>query len=420
MLSTEIAVLTEKEHKNVIRDIEVIIEQLEKDGSNLSSGFKSTTYRAGNGKNERCFELDYDSTMIVLTGYNVVARAKVIKRWQELENQKPLSQLEILAQSALALVEQERRLLATEQHVTALETKIESIEVDLRNGVPHGYISKSNAYKQYSKGLSRAIFELVMLHYDVLTSKYVHSENGHSTLTFAYKEDEIETPIADFISSSQQVSATMNADAIKDRLKEYRIKNAKKLAEEKKCYYFLKRDHFLKYAKENQVKNKVHIKEYKRRYGIKNKEAIIEKRKIRYLKNKQKNNPTEVIKLRVRSVTRCAFTRKGYTKKSKTHEILRCSFVELKTYLENQFKDGMNWDNRSKWEIDHIIPLSSAKTEDELIKLGHYTNLRPLWKEENQSKRDKMPDKHLQNTVKTRYAFAHKAKLNQISMFDGE
>jgi phage regulator Rha-like protein len=92
MLSTEIAVLSEKEHKNVIRDIEVIIEQLKKDGSDLSSGFKSATYRAGNGKNERCFELDYDSTMIVLTGYNVVARAKVIKRWQELEQNQAVNQ----------------------------------------------------------------------------------------------------------------------------------------------------------------------------------------------------------------------------------------------------------------------------------------------------------------------------------------
>ena len=85
MSSTEIAKLTGKQHKNVIRDIETIIEQLEKDGSNLSSGFKSSTYLAGNGKNERCYELDYEATMIVMTGYDVVARAKVIKRWQELE-----------------------------------------------------------------------------------------------------------------------------------------------------------------------------------------------------------------------------------------------------------------------------------------------------------------------------------------------
>ncbi len=85
MLSTEIAALTGKQHKHVIRDIEVIIEQLEKDCPNLGSGFKSSTYLAGNGKQEKCYELDYEATMIVMTGYDVVARAKVIKRWQELE-----------------------------------------------------------------------------------------------------------------------------------------------------------------------------------------------------------------------------------------------------------------------------------------------------------------------------------------------
>ena len=89
MLSTEIAVLTEKRHDHVIRDIESIIKQLEKDNPDLGSGFKSTTYLANNGKNERCYELDYEATMIVLTGYNVVARAKVITRWQELERQEP-------------------------------------------------------------------------------------------------------------------------------------------------------------------------------------------------------------------------------------------------------------------------------------------------------------------------------------------
>lgn len=46
----------------------------------------------------------------------------------------------------------------------------------------------------------------------------------------------------------------------------------------------------------------------------------------------------------------------------------------------------MNWENHGiycgkpnhGWDIDHIIPLSSAKTEEELLRLNHYTNLRPL------------------------------------------
>ena len=73
MLSTEIAALTGKRHDHVMRDIRVIIEQLE-DYPDLGSGFKSSTYLSGNGKQEKCYELDYEATMIVMTGYDVVAR----------------------------------------------------------------------------------------------------------------------------------------------------------------------------------------------------------------------------------------------------------------------------------------------------------------------------------------------------------
>jgi hypothetical protein len=64
----------------------------------------------------------------------------------------------------------------------------------------------------------------------------------------------------------------------------------------------------------------------------------------------------------------------------------------LKIHLEKQFKDGMSWENHSLfgWHIDHIIPLSSAESDDELKKLCHYTNLQPLWAKENIVKRNKI------------------------------
>lgn len=71
-----------------------------------------------------------------------------------------------------------------------------------------------------------------------------------------------------------------------------------------------------------------------------------------------------------------------------------CSVLELKQHLENQFKDNMSWDNYGKngWHIDHIIPLSSAKSEEELMKLCHYTNLQPLWAKDNLIKGSKIPE----------------------------
>jgi hypothetical protein len=67
-----------------------------------------------------------------------------------------------------------------------------------------------------------------------------------------------------------------------------------------------------------------------------------------------------------------------------------CSPVELKMYLEKQFENGMTWDNRNEWHIDHITPLSSAKTEKDVINLCYFTNLQPLWVKENLEKSNKI------------------------------
>ena len=50
----------------------------------------------------------------------------------------------------------------------------------------------------------------------------------------------------------------------------------------------------------------------------------------------------------------------------------------------------MNWDNRGEWHYDHIIPISNAKTEEEVNKLNHYTNFQPLWAKDNRFKSSKI------------------------------
>ena len=73
-------------------------------------------------------------------------------------------------------------------------------------------------------------------------------------------------------------------------------------------------------------------------------------------------------------------------------DILGCTINDFKTHIENNFKDGMTWDNYSYygWHIDHIIPLSSANSDEELMKLCHFTNLQPLWYLENLKKSNKL------------------------------
>jgi len=74
------------------------------------------------------------------------------------------------------------------------------------------------------------------------------------------------------------------------------------------------------------------------------------------------------------------------------NNIIGCNWNELKNYIENKFVEGMTWQNWGQygWHVDHIIPLDSAKTENDLYKLSHYTNLQPLWAKDNRLKSNKI------------------------------
>jgi len=94
----------------------------------------------------------------------------------------------------------------------------------------------------------------------------------------------------------------------------------------------------------------------------------------------------------------------GYLKESKTELILGCNFDELKIYLESKFEDWMTWVNHGLydgtfnhgWDIDHIIPISSANNQADIIKLNHHSNLQPLCSKINRDiKRDKLEYEHV-------------------------
>lgn len=107
------------------------------------------------------------------------------------------------------------------------------------------------------------------------------------------------------------------------------------------------------------------------------------------------NDPLYAIKSRVRARLHMALRNYGVPKRTKTAIMLGCSWEELKQHLENQFLPGMSWDNRSEWHIDHIVPLSRAETEQDLLDLSHHSNLRPLWKKDNLLKSDSLPPREL-------------------------
>lgn len=116
MSSREIAELTGRDHGNVMRDIRTMLDDLQ--ASNLNPVCETTTYAGANGQRYPQYELDRDTCLTLLLGYDAVARMKVVKRWQELEAQaapavpRTMSQALRLAAEQAEQIEQQQAALA--------------------------------------------------------------------------------------------------------------------------------------------------------------------------------------------------------------------------------------------------------------------------------------------------------------------
>ena len=135
--------------------------------------------------------------------------------------------------------------------------------------------------------------------------------------------------------------------------------------------------------------NKDRNKELNRKSDKKRRHLLTKKKREKYHSN-------DLVRVRysIHSLIGNSFRKKGYGKNTKTQDILGINFIDFKNHLEKQFLEGMTWENRNNWEVDHIIPISIARNVDEIIKLNHHTNLRPLWKTENRKKSDKILEEH--------------------------
>lgn len=126
------------------------------------------------------------------------------------------------------------------------------------------------------------------------------------------------------------------------------------------------------------------LDEKKKNYEA-NREVFI-KRQSDYDKLKKQTDPIYRLKKNMRIMVGKSLKKKAYTKKSKTFEIVGCLQDEFIKYIESKWEPWMNWSNYGKyngepnygWDIDHIKPLITGLTENEIINLNHYTNLQPL------------------------------------------
>ena len=178
-----------------------------------------------------------------------------------------------------------------------------------------------------------------------------------------------------------------NKDIISIRGKIYREENKKEITFRRK---------------ESRIKNKEKLSIQRKKYRLLNLEKI-RKRERDCAKRKIKNwksNPNYILKARLRTRLNSAI-KKEYKSGSAVKD-LGCSIEELKQHLEKQFYpnpetgEEMTWQNYGLcgWHIDHIIPLAkfNLTNREELLKACNYSNLQPLWAEENLKKGDKISE----------------------------
>jgi len=116
--------------------------------------------------------------------------------------------------------------------------------------------------------------------------------------------------------------------------------------------------------------------------------------------NKREKDPIFKLGMNVRCLIRNSFNRVNNItarKAQRTEQILGCSVEYFMKYLQSKFAKGMSFENHGVygWHIDHIKPIATAETEQDIYALNHYTNLQPLWAQDNLKKKDKFEN----NTV---------------------
>jgi len=174
-------------------------------------------------------------------------------------------------------------------------------------------------------------------------------------------------------------------EQVSDRCGVYRNNNKVKIATYQKKYRNENKEEISKYLSSYRIKNKKKIAKYSKSCR---KETSL-KMKIRYTEDLLFKSTTNI-----RNLIRGSLKSKGFKKTSKTAQILGCSFEELHIHLRHSFESNygipFNHIDPKLLHIDHIVPLVTAKTEEEVLKLNHYTNLQYLFSWDNLEKADKL------------------------------
>lgn len=183
----------------------------------------------------------------------------------------------------------------------------------------------------------------------------------------------------------QRIYANTHKEERKAYRKKYWKENSEKLSSKNKLYYKSNKENILEQKKKYYAQLKTKIRKSQKEYYLSNR-ASIQKKQRTYERERRKKDSNFRLRLSLRKRLYQAI--KGQYKAGSAVKDLGCSIEYLKVFLEAKFFDGMTWKNYGAWHIDHIVPLASfdLANREQFLKACHYTNLQPLWAEDNITK----------------------------------
>lgn len=178
-----------------------------------------------------------------------------------------------------------------------------------------------------------------------------------------------------------------------------------------KAYREKHREHLDNLMREWTENNRNHIAEYKKNYAPRRRElyklnrehVLAQKKRLApkyrfrvqdYCHRKRRTDIQYALKDRLRATMNRALRRQWVEKSMRTMDLIGCSVEEVKAHIASQFVNGMAWENKGTWHVDHIVPLAAFDLQDvEEQKVAfNWKNLQPLAGRDNHQKSDKLPD----------------------------
>lgn len=187
--------------------------------------------------------------------------------------------------------------------------------------------------------------------------------------------------------------------------KQYRESHREQIRASHKAWRDKNRDHLNEQAREKYKENPQAFKERKERYIQSHQEQYKESNKryksenrqkcTDYERNKRQSDPVYRFRTSVRCLIWGYAKKKGYKGSKRVWEMVGCDFDTFLAYIQSQLEEGMTLENYGHgegcWNIDHITPIVTAKTDEDVERLNHYSNLRPMWATDNYKRPRKTP-----------------------------